>query len=373
MVAGPAVRHAACMDENATTTQTPAPDGGEPRRLYRSATDRVLGGVCGGIAAYFGIDPVIVRVVAVALVAVGGVGALLYVAALLLVPVEGGVAPVARGRRERMLTLIGIGVLVIAVGAIVPWHGGFFGGLIGLVLVVLLIALAAGWIGPGPAAGDGAALARRLLLVLALLVVCGLIAVGGAWAAAAGGRTAVAIAVIGAGVLLVAGASTRRARWLILPALALALPAGVVSAAGISSTGGVGDRDYVPTAADLRPSYELGAGQLIVDLRKVRFAPGDHPLKLRVGVGRALLLVPRNVCVASRARVGIGGAELFTQRNGGVDVDWHQQSVAQPGRARLVVDARVGIGAFEVHYKRPANGAWWHQQAADGAGNAACA
>jgi phage shock protein PspC (stress-responsive transcriptional regulator) len=363
------------MDENDTTAQAPPPGGGEPRRLYRSATDRVLGGVCGGIAAYFRIDPVIVRVAAVALIAVGGVGALLYVAAMLLVPVEGGVAPVARGRRERLLTLLGIGVLVLAAGAIVPWHGGWFGGLLGLALLVLLIALVAGWIGPGPAAGDGAALARRLLLVLGLLVVCALIAVGGAWAAAAGGRTAVAIAVIAAGALLLAGAFTPRARWLILPALALALPAGVVAAAGISAKGGIGDRKYVATTSDVQRSYELGMGQLVVDLRQVRFAPGDHPLKLRVGVGEALLLVPRDVCVAARARVGAGGAELFARHNAGIDVDWRQQPAARPGRARLVVDARVGIGAFEVHYERPQHhGPWWRNRVAgDAAGNAACA
>lgn len=362
------------MDENETTTETPRP-GDEPRRLYRSGRDRVIAGVCGGIAEYFRVDPVIVRVAAVALVAAGGAGVLLYLAALLLVPAEGGVAPVARGRRERLLTFAGIGILILLAGSLAPWHGGVFGGLIGLVVIGLLIALAAGWIGPGPAAGDGAALAKRLLLVLVLLVACAAIAVGGAWAAAAGGATVVACVVIAAGVLLVIGAFTRHARWLILPALALALPAGVVSAAGISTKGGVGDREYVATAADLRPSYQLGMGQLVVDLRHVRFAPGDHRLKLRVGVGEALLLVPRNVCVASRAHVGAGGAEVFGRHNAGVDVDWRDQPAARPGRARLVVDARVGVGAFEVHYRRPQHhGPWWRNRGAgDGAGNAVCA
>jgi phage shock protein PspC (stress-responsive transcriptional regulator) len=364
------------MDENETAPQAQPPTEG-PRRLYRSATDRVLGGVCGGIAAYFRIDPVIVRVAAVALVAAGGVGVLIYVAAMLLVPVEGGVAPVARGRRERVLTLVGIAVLVIAAGSLLPWHGGIFGGLIGLVLIGLLIALAAGWIGPGPADGDAGELARRFVRVIGLLVVCAAIAVGGAWAAAAGGGTVVAIAVIAAGALLVAGAFARRARWLVLPALALALPAGVVSAAGIQTKGGVGDRDYRPTTSDLRPSYQLGVGRLVVDLRATHLAPGDHPLKLRVGVGEAMLLVPRNVCVATRAQIGVGGAQLFTRNNGGVDVDWRDQPAAPPGTARVVVDARVGIGAFEVHYQRPAHdrgGFWSHRgSVSDATGNGACA
>src|SRR5688500_4435945 len=54
-------------------------DGGaavpeRPRRLYRSRRDRVIAGVCGGVADYFGIEAVIVRVVAVMLVFAGGAG-----------------------------------------------------------------------------------------------------------------------------------------------------------------------------------------------------------------------------------------------------------------------------------------------------------
>src|SRR4051812_19794404 len=49
-----------------------------PRRLFRSRGDRVIGGVCSGIAKYLGIDPVIVRVATIALVFVGGLGAFGY-------------------------------------------------------------------------------------------------------------------------------------------------------------------------------------------------------------------------------------------------------------------------------------------------------
>jgi phage shock protein PspC (stress-responsive transcriptional regulator) len=37
----------------------------QPKRLYRSSTDRLLGGVCGGLAQYFNVDPTVVRLVAV--------------------------------------------------------------------------------------------------------------------------------------------------------------------------------------------------------------------------------------------------------------------------------------------------------------------
>ena len=55
-------------------------------RLTRSATDKVMGGVCGGIAEYFGIDPVIVRLIFVALVFAGGTSVVLYPLLWLIIP-----------------------------------------------------------------------------------------------------------------------------------------------------------------------------------------------------------------------------------------------------------------------------------------------
>ena len=85
------------MSEDTTQTQTPSP-APEPRRLTRSTSDRIFGGVCGGLGAYLGVDPVIVRVVAVVLAFIGGAGVLLYVAAWLLVPSD---EPGARSRPGR--------------------------------------------------------------------------------------------------------------------------------------------------------------------------------------------------------------------------------------------------------------------------------
>jgi len=58
------------------------------KRLYRSRKNRMLGGVCGGIAEYFEIDPVIVRLIAVALFFVGGSAILAYIIALIVIPYE---------------------------------------------------------------------------------------------------------------------------------------------------------------------------------------------------------------------------------------------------------------------------------------------
>lgn len=65
------------------------------RRLYRSRSDRVLGGVAGGLAAYLQVDPVLTRLAFAALVLAAGSGVLAYIIALLVIPEEpeGGPAP----------------------------------------------------------------------------------------------------------------------------------------------------------------------------------------------------------------------------------------------------------------------------------------
>jgi len=58
----------------------------KPKRLYRSRKDKIIAGVCGGIAEYFAIDPVWVRLVAVLLVFADGIGVLLYIIGWILIP-----------------------------------------------------------------------------------------------------------------------------------------------------------------------------------------------------------------------------------------------------------------------------------------------
>jgi phage shock protein C len=64
--------------------------GGSARRLYRSRDQRMVAGVLGGLASYFGINPTPVRVLFVVFVLLTGVmpGVLLYVIAMFLVPEE---------------------------------------------------------------------------------------------------------------------------------------------------------------------------------------------------------------------------------------------------------------------------------------------
>lgn len=58
------------------------------KRLYRSRSDRMLWGVCGGLAKYFDMDPTIVRIITVLLIFANGLGILAYIIMAIVVPLE---------------------------------------------------------------------------------------------------------------------------------------------------------------------------------------------------------------------------------------------------------------------------------------------
>lgn len=60
----------------------------KPKKLYRSQSDRMIAGVCGGIAAYLGVDSSIVRLLWVFITLVGGSGILVYIILWIVVPDE---------------------------------------------------------------------------------------------------------------------------------------------------------------------------------------------------------------------------------------------------------------------------------------------
>ncbi len=58
------------------------------KRLYRSAKSKVFGGVAGGIAEYFDIDPIIIRLLFVIIAFAGGGGAIVYLILWIALPLE---------------------------------------------------------------------------------------------------------------------------------------------------------------------------------------------------------------------------------------------------------------------------------------------
>src|SRR6187399_654299 len=98
---------------NETTVEQPA-----AKRLERTRSDRMLAGVCGGLARYFGIHPAFYRVGFVVLTLIGGAGILVYLAAALVIPDEGKADSIAaetlRDARDRPWPLVGLALLALA-------------------------------------------------------------------------------------------------------------------------------------------------------------------------------------------------------------------------------------------------------------------
>ena len=56
------------------------------KKLYKSNQNKMIDGVCGGIAEYFGIDPTVVRLIWVLFSLMGGCGILAYIIAAIIIP-----------------------------------------------------------------------------------------------------------------------------------------------------------------------------------------------------------------------------------------------------------------------------------------------
>lgn len=110
-------------------------------RLMRSESDKMIAGVCGGLAVYLGIDPVLVRLAFVILLLASGVGFGLYIILWIIMPTESRVDPEIRimdsslgddpsayksrfgpaGATGVILILLGLFFLLGQVGAIPPF------------------------------------------------------------------------------------------------------------------------------------------------------------------------------------------------------------------------------------------------------------
>ncbi|MFL5906510.1 MAG: PspC domain-containing protein [Solirubrobacterales bacterium] len=281
---------------------------GPQRPLLRSRDDRKIWGVAGGLAAHLGLDATLVRVAFVVFTLFGGAGLLAYVVLAVALPEDDGTGkPVP----ESVWARLGKVVLVSA-----------------LILVALWVASA--------------------------------LAAASAWAAATGHGTAVAAGVIALGVALLAvaflGSSRRRIiPWLVAAGLVLAIPAGAVAAADIHIDESMGERTYSPTlAADVPESgYELGTGQLTVDLRDLPWAKGQTiPVSAHLGVGQMIVSVPSQVCIDAEASGKAGELIVGGDVSDGIDPEIDQGEPLSDA-PRLKLDADIQLGQMVVTDQAP--------------------
>jgi phage shock protein PspC (stress-responsive transcriptional regulator) len=326
------------------TREEPAAD--PPRRLTRSGSDAIIGGVSSGLGRYFSVDPLLFRIGFVVLTFAGGFGVLAYLLLLAFVPADGQDRP---GGTSKAAAVAGAVVLGIALVTFLGTPFFFFGpGLLVIALVGLAGVLLWRAVG-GESSGDPARTVGRFFLVFLLAIAVAGAALGVGLIAALGGGVVIASLTVATGLALIATAFVGGTRWLIVPALALVLPLGVVAAADIDLEGGVGKREYRPGAmSELRDKYEIGIGDLDVDLTELDLPAGRTDLDIDVGLGEAVVWVPRGACVTSDVEIGAGAADIFDHDNDGVDVAFAQSATPPTGRPLLHIDADIGVGVIEV-------------------------
>jgi hypothetical protein len=204
--------------------------------------------------------------------------------------------------------------------------------------------------GPAPPA-DRHGPAAATVLVGALLVLVGI-----GWLLDAAGvevpwRAVLPAALIAVGLACVAGAFRGRQHALMVVGVVLAVVLSLAAAADwdleIPLGGGVGDRTERPTTPADLTGYELGVGNLVVDLRQLQVPPGTTRVQARVGVGELAVEVPQGVSVAVVARSGLGQVQALGQEEGGLASRIDTVSEAG-GDRRLELDLRVGLGQVRV-------------------------
>lgn len=378
-----------------------------PRRLVRRTDDRILGGVASGLADLLGVDPVLVRVGFVLLALAGGAGVLAYLALWALTP-EGGPSgrPVSRDRGAAFWVAIALFVLaglaiadsvgdrsfvwpVVLVGAgVALWRSDLSNRSDGPVDEAgppappdepphpasgapTVAAPAADWTppppppaGPAPQGPDEpsgwsppprrprSVLGRVTVgVTLVVLGVLGALDRAGALELSAQDTVAVALLVIGVG--LVVGTWYGRARWLAIPGALLLLPGLVVSSAvhdlDLPLDAGVGQQSYGTTAvAELEPLYELGAGELRLDLGDLDLQGGDAATTARVGLGQIQVVVPDDATISVTYQVTGGQVELFGNDVQGTAVERTEVFDGRPGAGELDLTVEVGFGQVEV-------------------------
>ncbi len=117
------------------------------RRLYRSRKEKIIAGVCGGLAEYFDIDPVIVRLLMV-LLFIYGVGVIIYILAWIMIPmeppekveVEEVVVDTVEDKKKRER----VGAIILIITGIVLLFGAFYSMSFIWKIIVPLTIIAAG-------------------------------------------------------------------------------------------------------------------------------------------------------------------------------------------------------------------------------------
>lgn len=380
-----------------------------PLRWLRRDTQSPLGGVATGIATYFGINPILVQVGFVVTTAFSGFGLLAYIAGWLLIPrpTDAETRPVTITSNTAR-AVVGVLFAIGAASSTLTFGPNTFEvTLLPLILIAGGFYLLnqrdrehthAGLTPPSPrtqpTAPDPAAQhltsqystsqhsvnqqsgnqhsvnqhwadvdARPAMPIpyeppgppvtsvtlAAAAVVIGLLVTINQFGASipAAAVIGAALAVLGAG--LIYGAFNGRPRGLVPIALLLLMGLAVAPALDAFGEGGTGTREYAPvTQAAVRDAYDLGAGPLELDLRRVNFTE-DQTINVNVGAGYAEIWLPSDVNVDVDAKASAGYVEVFGREYAGVfSSASDSRTVDQEGRPTITLNVDITFGYVEV-------------------------
>ena len=339
------------------------------RRLRRSRSDRIGAGVSGGLGEYFGVDPVIFRVLFATAAFFGGAGVLAYLIAWAAIPdqdteyaaVDRWLAWL-RARRVPFWVVAAAGAFLFWLVAFSWWAPGPF---VPLIVVVIVVVAVLGQrahtvpgptglppvppaMGPSPSPAAGAAAPtvsltkdavppppswneqtrawlsdtreahqrrrRRALpvtvatlatFVVAMAILALIDAVNGIPLPT---YFWVALGILGTG--LIVGLVLRRASWLVA-LLLVPTTLGLIAFAGtkVSLSDGVGQRQWQPTAKPAA-TYQLAFGQGVLDLRSLPTQTRPSVVRVDVAAGQVQILAPRTLNMKVLANVRFGDVRV---------------------------------------------------------------
>ncbi|MDY7106423.1 MAG: LiaF-related protein, partial [Actinomycetota bacterium] len=198
--------------------------------------------------------------------------------------------------------------------------------------------------GPPPEPRSRSIITPIVLSALAVLV--GLAVLLDRWSIASPDRTvwwAAALAIVALGLFVSAWAG--RARGLV--ALALFLSAGLVieTTASPEILFSAGERIHEPRSLEGTTTYELGAGEMRVDLSGTDFGEEPATVEARVQAGELTVIVPDDVDVEIVADATMGELTLFGENTSGIGVDRTIDAEDDPD---VLLDLHVGMGTIVV-------------------------
>lgn len=384
--------------DSTTMPETTPPPPSPGRVLRRTRTGRVGAGVSSGLGRYFGVDPVLFRVLFATSAFFGGAGIIAYLLAWAAIPdegterapIDGWIAGMRRHRVPFWTVAIVAGILLWAV-AFSWWAPGPFIPVIAVVILLIVVfnrrdlqgsradadhspvsltkesappaADQPSWVGDMRSWVDESRAAGRdrrrrampvrlsilgtflatIATLAAIDAITGIPLVSYFWAT-------LAIVVVGLGT----GMVLRRTPWSVSPLLPLSV-IGVLAFAGSHSSlsDGLGQHEWRPTAAP-SSEYRLAFGQGILDLRTLDPQTQPRTIHVTMGAGQVKVLAPRSLNLSVQANIHIG--ELDVDGRSGHDRDNYNgigisRTVDPPAGATgvpIVVDVHLADGNVTI-------------------------